>query len=162
MKKVTKRIFATMLAALMLLGTLPAMMLYAANEVFILDFEDEKVATELITPKNVDTDNTVTVDVDPKDPNNKVLNISKTNSKKKPYALIKLPDQSGSFTVEYRIMFNSTGQCAAVVQSGTANTAQGAYLVSRAKSDDTTAAALENCTGGSNWNMLLIFCGAVI
>lgn len=151
MKKITKRILTTMLAVIMLIGAIPAVMSYAnENDIFSLDFEDETIGAEVtntaVATSNLDASNTVTVEADPLNPNNKVLKITRNNTKKKPTALITFPAQSTAFTIEYRIIFNTTNQCAAVVKGGSL---QGAYLVASRSGDGSNG--LENNADAKNW-----------
>lgn len=159
MSKLTKNFLSALLTVCMLFGALSiGFTIHAADTSFSLDFENETVGSATtntgITVSNLGSSDTLTVETDPKDPNNKVLQLNKAAKGKKPSMLIKLPDQTSDFTLEYRIMFNGDGQCATVLQSGTGSKLQGVYLVSRAKSDDTAAEGLANCTSASTWNTL--------
>ena len=144
-----------MLAALMLLGTLPAMMLYAAETILSINFEDETVGEKskntAISLVETDANNTVTVETDPKNPDNKVLKLNRTS--KKTHALISFPEQTGVFVAEYRIMLEGNAQCAAILQQGTGNKNMGAYVLGRPGASDTVAHSLEY-HDGSGWNVM--------
>lgn len=125
-----------------------------------MDFEDGTVGdkpanSEISYPKDkMDSDDKVVISADPKNPDNKVLEMMRTDIK---YAtLIKIPQQNGTFAVEYRIMFSGYAQCGALVQQGTAEKDnQGAYLLIRPSKTnaETTPQSLEYISG-SNWNVM--------
>ena len=124
-----------------------------------MDFEDgtvgEKPSSDDISyPKDkMDSDDKVVISADPKNPLNKVLELKRTDIKYS--TLIKIPQQTGKFTVEYRIMFNGFAQCGAIVQQGTAEKDnQGAYILIRpSKTNATDPQSLEYISG-SNWNVM--------
>lgn len=105
------------------------------EDAFVIDFEDGTVgaapADEEITLMDTSETDTITVVADPKNADNKVMLIDRPVMATKPYALVKIPEQTGNFTVEYRIMFGKDAQYAALVQSGTENNKQGVYLLAR-------------------------------
>ena len=87
----------------MLLGTLPVLMSYAAEDgIFTIDFEDETVGEAAKNPAislaETDANNTVTVETDPKNPDNKVLKLNRAS--KKMHAYVNIPQQTGVFVAE--------------------------------------------------------------
>ena len=110
MRKITARFFATMLAVLTLLGTLPALMSYAdepAVPTKTYDFEADTVGKmpAYFTASSYDATKT-TIQVAEEGNGNKALYVNNTSGK--PTVTMQFAPQNGTFTIGFRIKYMST------------------------------------------------------
>ena len=119
------------------------------------DFQEDILgaAPKYITATRTDETATVKVVVDPTDANNKVMLLENPADGPAPHALVNFAEQTGKFTVAYRVMFGSDAQYGVLLQSGTDTDKQGAYLVSRDSNNKTNPSKVQNING-SAWNTL--------